>query len=232
MDRAEPSVTALLDVDNTLLDNDRAKADLDRALGALLGDAGRPRFWRLYESIRRETGVVDVPLTLARFEEGEASLARRAALADLFMRFPYGDYLFPGALATIAHLRRLAPTAIVSDGDPIFQPSKIWRAGLTTAVDGNVLVVDHKERRMAEIAATYPAARYVLVDDKPNLLRAMAAAAPAPTTTVFVRKGHYATRAPTDDWRPDVTIDAIDELIGLDLFTLPATPAPDSPGRA
>ncbi|HEU5431857.1 MAG TPA: HAD family hydrolase, partial [Thermomicrobiales bacterium] len=135
MDRAEPSVTILLDVDNTLLDNDRAKADLDRELGALLGAEERARFWRMYEAIRDETGRVDIPLTLARFDaaNGESSLARRAALAGLFMRFPYADYLFPEALATVAHLRRLGQVAIVSDGDPIFQPSKIWRAGLTAA---------------------------------------------------------------------------------------------------
>src|SRR5690348_10909918 len=171
MGPAAASFTALLDVDNTLLDNDRAKADLDRALATLVGDAERTRFWRLYEAVRGETGVVDIPLTLARFAGEKSDLARQAALADLFMRFPYERYLFPDALATIAHLRRLCQAVILSDGDPIFQVSKIWRAGLTSAVDGKAIVVDHKERRLAQIVAAYPAARYLLVDDKPALLR-------------------------------------------------------------
>ncbi|HEU0116864.1 MAG TPA: HAD family hydrolase [Thermomicrobiales bacterium] len=220
MSEVELATTVFLDVDNTLLDNDRAKADLDRELGALLGERGRVRFWQTYEAVRRDAGMVDIPMTLARFEAGETSLARRAALADLFMRFPYADYLFPGALATIAQLRRSNRVAILSDGDPIFQPSKIWRAGLTAAVDGNAIVVDHKERRLPAVVATYPAGRYVLVDDKPGLLRAMAAALPAPTTTVFVRQGHYAADQAPAGWRPTVAIDAIDHLAAIDLDAL------------
>ncbi|HEX5497687.1 MAG TPA: hypothetical protein VFX03_00610, partial [Thermomicrobiales bacterium] len=189
---------------------------------------GRVRFWQMYEAIRRETGVVDIPLTLARFDAEEPVPERRAALADLFMRFPYRNYLCPGALAAIAHLRRFGQVAILSDGDPIFQASKIWRAGLTTAVDGKVVVVDHKERRLTAVVAAYPAARYVLVDDKPVLLQAMAAALPAPTTTVFVRQGHYAAAGPAGGWRPDVTIDAIDQLAAVDL-TSPAAGAPGAP---
>src|SRR5690242_13595864 len=98
MGRGAP-LTALLDVDNTLLDNDRAKADLDQALEALVGDAERRRFWEIYEAVRRETGLVDIPLTLGRFEGEAPDPARRAALADLFMGFPYKQYLFPDALA-------------------------------------------------------------------------------------------------------------------------------------
>ncbi len=229
MEPAAPSLTTLFDVDNTLLDNDRAKADLDRALGALLGETGRTEFWRLYEAIRSETGRVDIPLTLARLDAASPDPARRTALADLFMRFPYEGSLFPAALAAVAHARRFGPVAILSDGDPIFQPNKIWRAGLTAAVDGAVVVVEHKERRMPDVAAAYPAARYLLVDDKPALLRAMAAALPAPATTIWVRKGHYAANAPAADWRPDVALDAIGELTRLDLNALP--PALDSPAR-
>jgi FMN phosphatase YigB (HAD superfamily) len=229
MEPAAPSLTTLFDVDNTLLDNDRAKAELDGALGALLGDDGRADFWRLYEAIRRETGRVDIPLTLARIDAASPNPARRMALADLFMRFPYEDYLFPDARSAVAHARRFGAVAILSDGDPIFQPNKIWRAGLTAAVDGAVVVVEHKERRMPEVAAAYPAARYLLVDDKPALLRAMAAALPAPATTIWVRKGHYAANAPAADWRPDVALDAIGELTRLDLNALP--PALDSPAR-
>ena len=41
-------VTILFDVDNTLIDNDRAKADLSARIAGLLGVAGEQRFWELY----------------------------------------------------------------------------------------------------------------------------------------------------------------------------------------
>jgi len=154
--QAAPRLTFLLDVDNTLLDNDAAKTELGARLAALLGEAGAARFWDLYEVVRAEVGMVNVPLTLARFEqdiglgtdaapEGGTDRDRRFALADLVMRFPYDRFLYRGALAAVAHLRAMGRVAILSDGDPTFQTSKIWRAGLDAAVDGAVLVFGHKE---------------------------------------------------------------------------------------
>ena len=106
-DGNERHLTILVDVDNTLLDNDRAKADLDRALGEQLGEVGRARFWEVYEAVRAEQGVVSIPLTLAAFDAADPDPARRRRLAALFMTFPYADYLYPGATAALAHLHRL-----------------------------------------------------------------------------------------------------------------------------
>ena len=49
----------LIDVDNTLLDNDRAKADVSRAIRELVGPDRAARFWSLYEEVRDECSVVD-----------------------------------------------------------------------------------------------------------------------------------------------------------------------------
>ncbi|MDQ3411960.1 MAG: hypothetical protein M3509_07545, partial [Chloroflexota bacterium] len=55
--------TFFLDVDNTLIDNDAAKAELQRRLDDLLGLVEAARFWATYEAVRAETGVVNIPLT-------------------------------------------------------------------------------------------------------------------------------------------------------------------------
>ena len=215
-DGNERHLTILVDVDNTLLDNDRAKADLDRALGEQLGEVGRARFWEVYEAVRAEQGVVSIPLTLAAFDAADPDPARRRRLAALFMTFPYADYLYPGATAALAHLLRLGRVVILSDGDPVFQVSKIWRAGLTAAVDGNVLVFDHKEQHVAEIAAAYPSERWAVVDDKPPLLRAVAERLPGPTATVLVRQGHYyRTAGPGAEAGMARVLGAIGEAAGL-----------------
>jgi FMN phosphatase YigB (HAD superfamily) len=224
----DPRLTFLLDVDNTLLDNDAAKAQLAVGLVALLGDDGAARFWRLYEDVRRDEGMVNIPLTLARFERAAGlgtdaapaagpDRARRFALADLLMAFPYERYLYPGALEAVAHLRRLGRVAILSDGDPTFQPSKIWRAGLDAAVDGYVLVFDHKEDHLAEVVAAFPADHYVLVDDKPDILARVRERLACPLTTVLVRQGKYAAAGgAAGEAAVHLAIDRIADLRSLD----------------
>ena len=226
----EPRLTFLLDVDNTLLDNDAAKRELDARIADLLGPEQTARFWELYEAVRRDEGMVNIPLTLARLEAeqgaaptgaaadaGRLGRDRRFALADLLMGFRYDRFLFPGTLEAIAHLRRLGRVAILTEGDPTFQPSKIWRAGLDDAVDGYVLVFDHKIGHLAEVVAAFPADHYVLVEDKPDVITDVRARLHAPLTTVLVRQGKYAATVPQGPWPgAHLTLDAIGDLRGLD----------------
>ncbi len=226
----EPRLTFLLDVDNTLLDNDAAKRELDARIADLLGPERTARFWALYEAVRRDEGMVNIPLTMARLEADEGAAPtgpaadagrlgreRRFALADLLMGFRYDRFLFPGALDAIAHLRRLGRVAILTEGDPTFQPSKIWRAGLDSAVDGYVLVFDQKITHLAEVVAAFPADHYVLVEDKPDVITEVAARLGAPLTTVLVRQGKYAATVPPGPWPgADLTLDSIAALRDLD----------------
>ena len=45
---------------------------------------------------------------------------------------------------------------------------------------------------MADVEERYPAAHYVMVDDKPRILAAIKKIWGSRVTTVFVRQGHYA----------------------------------------
>ncbi len=231
-------LTFLVDVDNTLLDNDAAKVELDRRLRHVLGDRETERFWWLYEEVRREAGVVSYPLTLARFHEEtglDESAARddaaqrelRFALADLTVAFPYVDFLYPRTLDALAHLRGLGRVVILSDGDPTYQPSKIARAGLDAAVDGFVLVYPHKEEHLREVTAAFPADRYVLIEDKPDNIARVRANLAAPFTGVLVRQGKYAAVAGAGPWAgAEFTLESIEDLVHLDreAFLNPATP--------
>ena len=44
----------------------------------------------------------------------------------------------------VASLWRDGTVVVLSDGDPVFQPLKIFRAGITDAVRGNVLVFSRR----------------------------------------------------------------------------------------
>lgn len=202
----------ILDVDNTLLDNDAIKADYDRRLRELLGDGLAKRFWTVYEDVRGETGTVDYPLTLERFRPDcpdTALLERvRAALLD----YPFAERLYPDTRATLAHLREIGEPAIVSDGDQVYQTRKIELSGLSAAVEGRVLVYVHKEDHLDTIMARWPAALYVMVDDKARILAATKARFPNRFVTVHVRQGHYGLETQRYDPPPDLSIAGIGDL--------------------
>jgi FMN phosphatase YigB (HAD superfamily) len=225
----ERRLTFLFDVDNTLVDNDRAKQDLSAAIGAVLGEAGERRFWDLYEEVRRDHGLVNIPLLLARYSDeldADPSLTDaerrrlRFALADVVMGFPYKNYLYPGAIAAIRKARALGPVAVLSEGDATFQPHKIWRAGLDPEVDGNVLVFDHKLDHLDEMTAAFPADHYVLVEDKPDILSTVKRALGPRVTTVLVRQGKYANVPLNDEHPPDVIFNNIGDLAKSDLAAI------------
>jgi FMN phosphatase YigB (HAD superfamily) len=207
----------LLDVDNTLLDNDAFSADLDAELLRALGEAGRARYREAYEALRRERGFADylAPLQLLRreFEDDPDLLQLSAFVLD----YPFADRVYPRVAEVLRHLAGFATTAILSDGDIVFQPRKIARSGLAAAVGGRVLVTLDKARELATVEHRLPAAHYVLVDDKPRLLDQAKAVLGDRVTTVFVRQGHYASEAGADAaiHSPDLRLDRIGDLAGL-----------------
>jgi FMN phosphatase YigB (HAD superfamily) len=213
----EAGTVVLLDVDNTLLDNDAFSADLDEELLRALGEDGRVRYRQAYEMLRDDRGFADylAPLQLLRREfEDDPDLLH---LSGFILDYPFADRVFPRVHETLRHLGGFATTAILSDGDMVFQPRKIARSGLAEAVGGRVLVTLHKSRELAGVERRMPAAHYVLVDDKPRLLDQAKAVLGDRVTTVFVRQGHYASDADADaaTHSPDLRLDRIGDLAGL-----------------
>src|SRR6188508_174228 len=64
--KSKPALAFLIDVDNTLLDNDRFHDDLSRWLENEFGVGGRDRFWGIFEALRTELGYVDYLGTVQR----------------------------------------------------------------------------------------------------------------------------------------------------------------------
>ena len=191
-------VVFLLDVDNTLLDNDSFAADLTARLERSFGRAGRERYWVLNAKLRDELGYVDDLATLQRFRDGLENDPALLQMSAYLLEYPFAERLYPQALDVIAHLHTLGKPVILSDGDVVFQPRKIQRSGLWDAVYGDVLIYIHKQRMLAAMQQRYPAAHYIMVDDKPLLLAEMKRSLGGKLTTVFVRQGHYAAAAPAD----------------------------------
>jgi FMN phosphatase YigB (HAD superfamily) len=214
----------LFDVDDTLLDNDRFAIDLAARLERDFGTAERERYQSIYEARREALGYADYLGALQAFRIGCEREELLLGMSDFLLDYPFAERLYPGALEAVAHLRTLGPAAILSDGDIVFQPRKIRRAGLWDAVDGQVLVTVHKEHALDAVLRRFPARRHVMVDDKPQLLAAMKRALGDRLVTVFVRQGHYAeaARGMAIEPPPDLTVAAIGELRTLSAADLPA----------
>ena len=199
-----------LDADNTLLDNDAAKAALEARIAESVPAAVTLRFWALYELVRDAEDYVDFPATLARLAaEHPIDAARIERILD---DLPYRDFVYPGALDVIDRLWRIATPVILSDGDPVFQPRKIERAGLAAAVRGNVLIYVHKEERLGDATRRFPGPQPVFVDDKARILGHIERRLPG-AVTVHVRQGSYAAD-PVDagDPPPDIEIERIADV--------------------
>lgn len=209
----------LLDVDNTLLDNDRFAADLTQWLEQAFGAPERERYWNLYNALRDSLGYADYLGSAQQFRVGLDGHPQLLNLSSFLLDYAFEQRLYPDALATLAHLHTLGRPVILSDGDVVFQPRKIQRAGLRAAVDDHVLIFLHKERVLDVVQQHYPATHYVMVDDKPHILAAMKQQLGERLTTVFVRQGHYAAAAvnETIEPLPDRVIDHIGELHGRSL---------------
>jgi len=226
-------VVFLLDVDNTLLDNDRFATDLGEKLEQAFGTTERDRYWAIYAQLRDELGYADYLGALQLFRTGLDNNPALLQMSAYLLEYPFAARLYPHALDTVAHLRTLGPTAILSDGDVVFQPRKIQHAGLWDALDGEVLIYLHKQHMLVAMQQRYPAAHYVMVDDKPQILAEMKQRLGDKLTTVFVRQGHYAAAAPADlQPAPDLTIACIGDLRGRKLEDfLPDTPVISLPAN-
>jgi len=217
---APDPLVVMLDVDNSLLDNDRFAADLDAWLTAAFGREACKRYWAIYAELRDEVGYADYLGAVQRFRAGLDDEPALLQLSAYLLEYPFAQLLYPDVLEAIAHVRTLGRPVIVSDGDVVFQPRKIQRSGLWDALNGDVLICLHKQRALVAIQERYPAEHYAMVDDKPHLLAEMKDAVGARLTTVFVRQGHYAAASSAAVTpRPDIEIDHIAQLCLFDRET-------------
>ena len=163
----------LVDVDNTLVDNDGIQQDLKDHLERTYGVAARDRYWRILEDLMVELGYRDYIGALQNFRVEHPREIELLAMSSYLMDYPFAERLYPDALAVLKRLRSLAPTAILTDGDVVFQPRKVEHAGLAKVADGNVLIYIHKEEALEDVERRFPAEHYVLIDDKLRILDAV-----------------------------------------------------------
>jgi FMN phosphatase YigB (HAD superfamily) len=219
----------LVDVDNTLLDNDRIQADLRRHLEREFGTVCRDRYWAILEQLFTDLGYRDYLGALQRYRVEHPKDIHLLSMSSYLVDYPFANRLYPGALDVLERMRGWGQTVILSDGDVVFQPRKVERSGIFEAVEGRVLIYIHKEEELDDVEQRYPAAHYVLVDDKPRILAAVKKAWGDRVTTILPRQGQFAL-APDAASYPaaDLTVERIGDLVDYDLPALFAALVPGS----
>jgi FMN phosphatase YigB (HAD superfamily) len=215
-------VVFLFDVDNTLLDNDRVTADLTKYLKREVGPKRAESYWTIFERLRTRLGYADYLGALQRYRSEYPHDLGLLAVSRFLINYPFANRLFPNSLDAIEHVKRWGTAVLLTDGDVVFQPRKVERSGLYEAVDGQTLIYVHKERELANVETRYPAAHYVMVDDKLRILAAIKKIWGRRVTTVFVRQGHYALNPKTLAAYPaaDLSIGRIGALLNCELRDL------------
>jgi FMN phosphatase YigB (HAD superfamily) len=215
-------VVFLFDVDNTLLDNDRVSQNLRGFLEKEVGAARSNRYWEIFEELRAELGYADYLGALQRYRVENPYDSHLLAVSTFLINYPFANRLFPNSLDVIEHCRKFGKVVVLTDGDVVFQPRKVERSGLFEAFEGNILIYIHKEHELSDVERRYPAAHYVLVDDKLRILTAIKKIWGAKVTTVFPRQGHYAFDEKEIAKYPaaDITIERIGDLLNFEVQEL------------
>jgi FMN phosphatase YigB (HAD superfamily) len=215
-------IVFLLDVDNTLLDNDRVIADLMRHIENAVGRERQQRYWTIFEQIRSELGYADYLGALQRYRIEYPRDPHLLTVSHFLVNYPFANRLYPNSLDVVEHVKQWGLPVILSDGDVVFQPRKVECSGIAEAFERHVLIYIHKEQELEDVERRYPADHYVLIDDKLRILTAVKKVWGARVTTVFPRQGHYAHDPQILASCPpaDVSVERIGDLLNYDLPAL------------
>ena len=212
----------LFDVDNTLLDNDRVIDHLQQYLTEQVGPERQQRYWEFFEQLRAELGYADYLGALQRYRIEYPQDPGLLTVSHFLINYPFAIRLYPDSLDVVERVKQWGQAVVLSDGDVVFQPLKIERSGISETFGSNVLIYIHKEQELDDVEKRYPAAHYILIDDKLRILNAVKKVWGGKVTTVFPRQGHYANHPQALAMYPpaDLSVERIGDLLQYDLESL------------
>jgi hypothetical protein len=90
------SIVFLVDVDDTLLENDPIQDDLKRHIEREFGPECRDRFWVIQEELFQELGYRDYLGALQRFRVEYRYERHLVTAANYLVDYPFANRLYPG----------------------------------------------------------------------------------------------------------------------------------------
>jgi len=157
-------VVFLVDVDNTLIDNDHITADLKRHLERAIGRERQERYWAMFEELRGELGYADYLGALQRYRVAHPRDPHVLTVSAFMVDYPFANRLYPNALDVLERFRAWGPTVILSDGGHHYllvddklriltAVKRVWEGRVTT-----VFVRQGHYAHEPQVVATHPPA--------------------------------------------------------------------------
>ena len=88
-------VVFLVDVDNTLLDNDHIQADIKAHLERQYGAACRDRYWAILDDLFVELGYRDYLGALQRYRVEHPQDMHLLSMSSFLVDYPFANRLYP-----------------------------------------------------------------------------------------------------------------------------------------
>ena len=139
-----------------------------------VGPERSQRYWAIFERVCALGLLIllDYLGALQRYRLEHPRDPRLLIVSNFLINYPFANRLYPNSLDAIEHVKQWGPAVILSDGDVVFQPRKVERAGLLEAFEGHALIYVHKEHELDDVEQRFPAEHYVMMDDKLRILTA------------------------------------------------------------
>ena len=98
-------IVFLVDVDNTLLDNDRIQDDIKRHLDREFGVPCRERYWTILEQLFTDLGYRDYLGALQRYRVEHPQDIHLLSMSSFLVDYPFANRLYPGSMDVLEQFR-------------------------------------------------------------------------------------------------------------------------------
>ncbi|MBI2326741.1 hypothetical protein HYU92_00310 [Candidatus Curtissbacteria bacterium] len=219
----KPKITFFVDFDNTLIDNDKVKVQIQSTISKEYGRKFINRFLAINQKLREEKGYVDFSSTIDQIAKEENKPELKDKLHYLFHNFKFKDSLFSKAGTVIKYLGTFGQVVVITEGDRHYQEIKIKSSGIWNLVDGNVEIpIFDKVSHLSEFLKKYPSDVYYFIEDKPEVLKEIRDLYKDKIKTIHVCQGHYSPICQMGIF--DLTVKSLKDLLKIN-FPLKSAPS-------
>lgn len=203
----------LVDVDNTLLNNDLIKLEIKKALDKVLGVEEATHFWRHNNYFREHSNFVNFPYVIKDYCKEVHKETCETTIENIFFNMNFKNALYPDSVKVLKHLKTLGAVSIFTEGDIAYQKCKVENSNLDDLVD-HVFIFQYKLEHMDDVMNEIDSknTKIIYVDDKSSNLEAFKKRYPE-THTIRVLQGHYIMDDSQNQYNADESIDCIKRIL-------------------
>lgn len=163
----------VLDLDDTLIDNEKVKTLIDNNLEKLSGSDKYTKLLReTYQDVSKEKGFVDYLEISDRL--GKTLGLDPKKVLTIFYDTDFKSCLFPSAIELIQYLQTLGEVILFSQGEIALQSHKINKSGVEEVIGlDNVRIIQNKKEQVSQLISELHARGFksiTFIEDRADIL--------------------------------------------------------------